>query len=85
MCICINCKFYSTCWINNALVNFPKNYVNLINNLRNLKKVNLYKQDNTYIPTMLDIQLNVNQKNLGREPDIIFCDSFIEKPGSWLC
>ena len=85
MCICINCKFYSTCWINNALVNFPKNYINLINNVRNLEKVNLYEQDNIYIPTMLEIQLNVNRKNLGREPDVIFCDSFIEKPGRWLC
>lgn len=84
MCICINCKFYSTCWINSALVNFPQNYVNLVNNVRNLEKIKLNKQINTYIPTTLEIQLNVNQKNLGREPDIIFCDSFIEKPGKWL-
>jgi hypothetical protein len=33
---------------------------------------------------MLDIQLNVSQKNLGREPDVIFCDSFVETPGKWL-
>ena len=84
MCICINCKFYSTCWINIALINFPENYLTLINNVRNLEKVKLNKQPSIYIPTMLEIQVNVNQKNLGREPDIIFCDSFIEKPGKWL-
>lgn len=85
MCICINCKFYSTCWINNALINFPRNYINLISNVRNLEKIKLHEQSNIYIPTMLEIQLNVNQKNLGREPDIIFCDGFLEKPGKWLC
>lgn len=85
MCICINCKFYYTCWINDALINFPKSYNTLINNFRNFKKVNLPKQIKIYIPTMLEIQLNVNQKTLEREPDIIFCDSFIEKPGKWLC
>nr|YP_009550558.1 hypothetical protein Ycf34 [Eustigmatophyceae sp. Bat 8/9-7w]QAA11496.1 hypothetical protein Ycf34 [Eustigmatophyceae sp. Bat 8/9-7w] len=85
MCICINCSFYSTCWINKALLNFPKNYVNLINNVRNLEKIKLSKLNDTYIPIMLEIQLNVNQKNLVREPDIIFCDSFVEMPGKWLC
>lgn len=84
MCICINCKFYYTCWINGALTNFPQNYKSLIINVRNLEKVKLYQQTNIYIPTMLKIQLNINQKNLDREPDIIFCDSFIEKPGKWI-
>lgn len=84
MCICINCKFYSTCWINKALLNFPKNYIKLTNNVRSLKKLKLNKPHAIYIPTMLEIQLNISQKNLGREPDIIFCDSFIEKPGKWL-
>ena len=84
MCICINCKFYSTCWINKALLNFPKNYAKLIDNIRNLEKLKLNKQYTNYIPIMLEIQLNISQKNLGREPDIIFCDSFIETPGKWL-
>ena len=84
MCICINCKFYYTCWINDALTNFPQNYKSLIINIRNLEKAKLYQQTNIYIPTMLEIQLNINQKSLDREPDIIFCDSFIEKPGRWI-
>ena len=33
---------------------------------------------------MLEIQLNINHKNNIREPDIIFCDGFVEKPGNWL-
>jgi len=55
-----------------------------MDNIRNLEKVKLNKLDDNYIPIMLDIQLNVSQKNLGREPDVIFCDSFVETPGKWL-
>lgn len=82
MCICINCKFYSTCWINNALANFPRYYEILDKKIRSVKKNN--KIIEIYLPVMLEIQLNVKSKDYRREPDIIFCDAFIEKPGSWI-
>jgi len=83
-CICINCKFYLGCWINNSLFNFPINYEILI---RSKKKSKLFKQRYntlTYLPTLLIIQLNINSKVHKIEPDVVFCDAFIEKPGSWI-
>ena len=84
ICICINCKFYSTCWINNALLNFPQNYENLRDNIKNFKRIRVNQNSYFYLPIMLEIQLNINHKNNRREPDIIFCDGFVEKPGNWL-
>nr|YP_009550979.1 hypothetical protein Ycf34 [Eustigmatophyceae sp. Ndem 8/9T-3m6.8]QAA11918.1 hypothetical protein Ycf34 [Eustigmatophyceae sp. Ndem 8/9T-3m6.8] len=84
MCICINCKFYPTCWINNALLNFPQNYKKLMENIIKFKKVKKENNSQFYIPIMLKIQLNINPKTNMREPDIIFCDGFIERPGNWL-
>jgi hypothetical protein len=81
-CICINCGFYSSCWINNALLNFPINYQILKNNISDkIRKDNITVK---YIPIMLQIRLNVNLSDTFREPDIIFCDGFLEKPGRWL-
>jgi len=81
-CICINCEFYLSCWINSALKNFPLNYRSLImskiNSKKNVKRILIY------LPTLVIIQLNINSKNYKSEPDIIFCDSFIEQPGNWI-
>ena len=81
-CICINCSFYSTCWINNALLNFPTNYQILKNHISDkiIEKDFRVK----YLPIMVQIKLNVNLLDSFREPDIIFCDGFLEKPGKWL-
>jgi len=82
-CICINCEFYLSCWINTAFKNFPKSH----NKLKQKKKTYklLQKTDFlSYLPAFLYIQLNINKKNYILEPDIIFCDSFMEKPGNWL-
>lgn len=82
MCICINCKFYSTCWINYALINFPRYYQILGEKLRSFEKTP--QTIEIYLPFMLEIQLNINSKNRRREPDIIFCDAFIDEPGYWI-
>jgi len=82
-CICINCEFYLTCWINLALSNFPLNYSTLIES-RKVKSLRLEHNSLIDLPTFLLIQLNINSKNYKAEPDIIFCDSFIEKPGNWI-
>lgn len=82
-CICINCEFYLNCWINKALVNFPKYY----NELTKIKKDLLLKPNVNsllFLPTTLLIQLNINSIHYKSEPDIIFCDSFVEKPGKWI-
>ena len=84
MCICVNCQFYSNCWINDGLMNFPLNYQTLIDNIVAPNKIKDNKKLLIYLPVTLDIQLNVNSINYSREPDIIYCDAFIEKPGSWL-
>lgn len=84
VCICVNCQFYSSCWINDGLINFPKNYLNLINNTVTPNKTKDSNKLLIYLPVSLDIQLNINSINYNREPDIIYCDAFIEKPGRWL-
>ena len=83
MCICINCQFYSSCWINAGLINFPLNYKNLINYI-SYKTKRMDIMSFIYSPVSLEIQLNINSKNYTREADIIYCDAFMEKPGSWL-
>lgn len=84
MCICVNCQFYSSCWINDCLMNFPQTYLALINNIVNPNTTINSNKWLIYLPVTLDIQLNINPINYNREPDIIYCDAFIEKPGSWL-
>ena len=87
MCICINCNFYKSCWINTALLNYPSNYICFYNNWKNIYESSPFKNKKhltIYLIPLLHLELNVNLTNTKREADIIFCDSFIENPGSWL-
>jgi hypothetical protein len=87
MCICINCNFYRTCWINKGLLNYPSNYVYFYNNWQNLYeliKLGTVNNSTTYVMPLLHIELNINLQNSNREADIVFCDTFIENPGNWL-
>ena len=81
LCICINCKFYHSCWINFGLINFPLTKKELTTKISN-------KQYVKYLPTNLIINLELYVSTTldinKREPDIIFCDAFVEKPGNWL-
>lgn len=82
-CICINCEFYFTCWINNASANFPMYYKSLTN-FKKIRFIGTKYNSLSFLPTFIHIQLNMNSENYKAEPDIIFCDSFIEKPGNWI-
>ena len=81
MCICINCKFYHSCWINFGFTNFPSSKNELNIQVKNKKYVK-------YLPTNLVINLELylsTSSNINkREPDIIFCDAFMEEPGNWI-
>nr|YP_009550701.1 hypothetical protein Ycf34 [Eustigmatophyceae sp. Chic 10/23 P-6w]QAA11646.1 hypothetical protein Ycf34 [Eustigmatophyceae sp. Chic 10/23 P-6w] len=82
-CICINCEFYLSCWINKSLENFPANYI-WLNKWNKINKCKLEEEDFRYLPTFLRIQLNISPRTYKSEPDIIHCDSFLEQPGNWI-
>jgi hypothetical protein len=84
LCICINCEFYLSCWINKSLENFPASYILLNKGSVRTNTLKSKEHSFSYLPAFLLIQLNISSKSYKSEPDIMYCDSFIEQPGNWI-
>lgn len=85
MCICINCKFYQSCWIKKGLTQIPKNFfkTSLILTARNLNTQSFFS---TTFKESIDLKIQLNKfcsKNKF-EFDVIQCEGFCESPGNWL-
>lgn len=74
MCICINCAFYTKCWIKKGLKKIPKVYTNTY------LKIKLQKEKKVF----LRILLNTFLKKQNYEFDVMECECFCEKPGQWI-
>jgi hypothetical protein len=83
MCICINCEFYSICWVNKGLNKIPKVFTNT-----NLKlDFNTRPKNNYYLThnsVYIKVFLNVFTKKQEYEFDVVECEGFCEQPGKWL-
>nr|YP_009551121.1 hypothetical protein Ycf34 [Pseudellipsoidion edaphicum]QAA12060.1 hypothetical protein Ycf34 [Pseudellipsoidion edaphicum] len=80
MCICVNCKFYKTCWIKNGL-NKIDPYLDLY-----LIKRTVNQNKNVITNTCLELNLLLNLFLLNErlELDVIECSAFCESAGTWL-
>jgi hypothetical protein len=85
MCICINCKFYKTCWIKKGLRQIPKNFFRTPLNFAQDQSQNKTEYYKTLKETIaLTIQLNRFCYKNTFEFDVIECEGFCENPGNWL-
>jgi hypothetical protein len=86
MCICINCNFYKSCWINKGLHEIPKNFLKTSLNFN--KGCVLFIENEPHIPFKQSIYLKIilNSFYLKQmfEFDVVECEGFCERPGYWL-
>lgn len=78
LCICINCKYYKSCWINLGIKKLKTNKASF--KFFTFKNAKLEFTKSLYINVKLHKFLKRNEF----EFDIFTCDAFLESPGNWL-
>lgn len=82
MCICTNCQFYKSCWVQNGIQKIPKHILRLSLSMKltDIKNTSFFNQNS------LNLKLILNSFIIKQnyEFDIIECDAFCELPGVWI-
>ena len=79
MCICINCEFYKTCWIQNGLQKIDPYF-----NSYSFTFSSFYQKNLINSFTEINLLLNLFIINENYELDVVECSSFCENTGKWL-
>nr|YP_009550727.1 hypothetical protein Ycf34 [Eustigmatophyceae sp. Mont 10/10-1w]QAA11774.1 hypothetical protein Ycf34 [Eustigmatophyceae sp. Mont 10/10-1w] len=78
MCICINCNYYSICWMKKGIRRLKINDQNKIFVIKNDKFINRFK-----LPRV-NLDLHIFTKKFVEEFDVTNCENFCESPGKWI-
>ena len=79
MCICINCDYYLTCWMQNGIkILKPTDY--------KIKNFGLTQKKLPVFIKTTNVHLNLHffTNRYIEEYDVNYCENFCENPGKWI-